>query len=122
MKPVSLLTLALISSAAAQVMPPGMPQGMQMMQMAAPSPPRPGDASMTCEQIAREMGEFIKKSDISKNAAQNRKAGCALRGTSSLSAAEQNRATATVMGNAMTTMSTFNNPRLMRLGDRKSVV
>jgi hypothetical protein len=118
----------LATSAEAQMFPGG-------MKMAEPSAPRPGDAAMTCEQLAREMHDIMKKKNLGKDAPQALEAGCELKRAAPTAAeyaamtapsptavtaqrnkaAEMSRTAAPVMAHAMTTMTALNDPRLMRL-------
>ena len=103
------LLVALIASAQAQ-MPP------MSMNMPQAAPPRPGDAAMNCEQIGQEMADLLKKSGFGKNREQNMRDACTLRGDRKVNPADGRKAQVGVMGNAMTTMAAFSNPRVMRLG------
>ncbi len=82
----------------------------QMPPMAAPAAPRAGDALLTCAQIAREIGEILKKKNLGKTAADANKATCAAKRTN-INAAS----VGAMMAQAGPMMSLMNDPRLMRL-------
>ena len=82
----------------------------QMPTMAAPAAPRVGDALLTCAQIAREVGEILKKKNLGKAAADSQKAACALK-RGNMNAAN----VGAMMAQAQPMMSLMNDPRLMRL-------
>ncbi len=79
--------------------------------LAEPAPPRPGDALMTCKQIAREMGEIMRARNVRLDANGMPSDQCnPARPAARMGAA--NGAMLAQLGGAMRAM---NDPRLMRL-------
>lgn len=102
--------LAAFTVAAQAQMPP------MNMKMPQAGPPQPGDATMSCDQIAQEMAGLLKKAGVGQNREQNLRDACTLRGDRKVNPADGAKAQAGVMANANTTMAAFSNPRVMRLG------
>ena len=130
----TLLCVVLIAPAVAQDRST-LPDVSSMMQMAEPAPPRPGDAAMTCEQIAREFQSILKKKNVQPHKPDT-KAACELRHAMAVTPAEQaamsgpsaqaeavrqqkaaqmQQATADMMEANRPMMEAMNDPRLMRL-------
>jgi hypothetical protein len=109
---------------------------MMQMQVAEPAPPQPGDAAMTCEQIAREFQGILRKKNVQANAAANTQAACEMRQAMTLTPAQQaalsanmpeaealrqqksaqmQQANQQLMAANAPMMQAMNDPRLMRL-------
>ena len=130
------LTLLCAWGAPAGAQEPDM-SAMMNMQMAEPGPPQPGDAAMTCEQIAREFQSILKKKNVRPSAQPSTQDACELRQAMTPTAAEQaamvdptspqavalqqqkavqmQQATATMLEANRPMMEAMNDPRIMRL-------
>ncbi|HJS21508.1 MAG TPA: hypothetical protein VJ764_02540 [Steroidobacteraceae bacterium] len=130
------LTLLCALSAAVGAQTPTVPDMGAMMQMAEPAPPQPGDAAMTCEQIAREFQSILKKKNVQLGARPDTRAACELRAEMAMTPADQaalsgsspqaeaaraqkaasmQRASQEMVAANRPMMEAMNDPRLMRL-------
>ncbi len=102
--------LALLSGGGSAQTPPagmGLPAGFKLVE---PSPPRAGDAAMSCDDIAREMYDIMQKRGLKKSPANTAKMDC------EASRAQPDAANQAAMAaRAMSTLSVMNDPRIMRL-------
>ena len=129
------LTLLCALGAPAGAQQPDM-GAMMNMQMAEPSPPQPGDAAMTCEQIGREFQSILKKKNVNLEPYADPDAACELRAAMAVTAEEQaamsgtsvdaqaarerksaqmQQASSSMMAANQPIMQAMNDPRLMRL-------
>jgi hypothetical protein len=62
---------------------------MMQMQIAEPEAPRPGDAALTCEQIAREFQSILRQKNVQPPSPADTQAACEMRAAMALTPAEQ---------------------------------
>ena len=87
----SLPVLMLVVSATAGAQVPTSPDmsAMMQMKMAEPEAPRPGDAAMTCEQIAQEFQNILRTKNVQPDSQANTQAACEMRAAMAITPAEQ---------------------------------
>jgi hypothetical protein len=62
---------------------------MMQMKMAEPEAPRPGDAAMTCEQIAQEFQSILRNKNVRPDSQANTQAACEMRAAMAMTPADQ---------------------------------
>ena len=83
------LTLLISATVGAQVPTSPDMSAMMQMRMAEPEAPRPGDAAMTCEQIAQEFQSILRSKNVRPPSQADTQAACQMRAAMTVTPAEQ---------------------------------
>jgi hypothetical protein len=83
------LTLLMGATVGAQVPTSPDMSAMMQMKMAEPEAPRPGDAAMTCEQIAQEFQSILRTKNVRPDSQANTQAACDMRAAMAMTPADQ---------------------------------